>query len=257
MGIGEWAARRPWADQTERLVTGGWALAHRGGSWLRADGDWRVSVPRYAVSIPVGALVCYVGGYTIWAEPRVLWLLSGGYCVAAWRAGAPPKPQPQEQGEDDDAEDSEQPEPEAPADPLPDILDDLIGDRRGVHLRTIVQHLHDSRLDTTCKRADVRAALERRGIPIRPSVKVAGRVNEGVHREDLTAWITATLGASASTGPEEAATPATTGVTSNNYPGATAPTTPSTGAERGTEKGMAVPSSDLERHIDEALRLTH
>lgn len=255
MGIGEWAARRPWADQADRLVTGGWALAHRGGSWLRADGDWRVSVPRYAVSIPVGALVCYVGGYTIWAEPRVLWLLSGSYCVAAWRAGAPSEPQ--EQGEHDGAEDSEQPEPEAPADPLPDILDDLIGEARGVHLRTIVQHLHESRLDTSCKRTDVRAALERRGIPVRPSVKVAGRVNEGVHRDDLTDWLDAPATAAADAGPGAVATPATTGLTSNNYPDATAPTTPSAGPERGREKGFAAPDNELERHITEAISLTH
>ncbi|MFD8700968.1 hypothetical protein [Kitasatospora purpeofusca] len=89
--------------------------------------------------------------------------------------------------EDEPVEDT--PPADAFVDPLPGILWELIGDASGVHHKSVGRHLHDSGLDTACDRPAVRAALTRRGITVKGSVREAdGRVNEGVHRADLQAW---------------------------------------------------------------------
>ncbi|MES9522439.1 hypothetical protein [Streptomyces capoamus] len=128
-----------------------------------------------------GLAVMYVAArYRTW----VIWLVIG-WCVAALLHAPKVGAQAVEQT-------GEEPPGEAPADPLPDILQTLIGEAPGVHLKAIVQHLHQEGLDTTCTTADVTAALDRRRIPIRASVRdAAGRVNRGVHRDDLKAWIEA------------------------------------------------------------------
>lgn len=129
------------------------------------------------------------------------------------------------------AEDAEPAAREAPVDPLPGILWDLIGEAPGVHLPSIVRHLHQTGLDRACDRAAVRAALGRRGIPIRPSVREAdGRVNQGVHRDDLKGWEEALSQARAEAEPRARSYPATTALTSDVADPATAVATPSTPA---------------------------
>lgn len=118
---------------------------------------------------------------------------------------------------------------EAPADPLPRILWDLIGEAPGVHLPSIVRHLHQTGLDRACDRAAVRAALGRRGITIRPSVREAdGRVNQGVHRDDLKAWEEARSPAPTAVGPKARSYSATEALTSDVAAPATGVATPST-----------------------------
>lgn len=125
-----------------------------------------------------GLAVVYVA---VRCRAWVIWLVIG-WCVAAWMHAPKPEGAPAEAGEE--------PPAQAPEDPLPGILQTLIGEAPGVHLKAIVQHLHDSGQDTACTTADVAAALDRRRIPIRASVRDAvGRVNRGVHRDDLRAWL--------------------------------------------------------------------
>lgn len=103
-------------------------------------------------------------------------------CAAAWMHA--PDEAETEAGE----QPAEQPE-ETPADPLPGLLWKLIGEAPGTHLKTLTEHLNTAAPQAGFDRAAVRAALTARGIPVRPSVRdVAGRVNEGVHRDDLEAW---------------------------------------------------------------------
>lgn len=129
------------------------------------------------------------------------------------------------------AEDAEPAAREAPVDPLPGILWALIGEAPGVHLPSIVRHLHQTGLDRACDRAAVRAALGRRGIPLRPSVREAdGRVNQGVHRDDLKGWEEALSRAPIEAGPKTRSYPATTALTSDVAAPATGIATPSTPA---------------------------
>lgn len=78
------------------------------------------------------------------------------------------------------------------ADPLPPLVYRLIGDAPGVHRKTITAVLAKAAEKEGTEpptEAQVEAALTARGIPLRPSVRdTRGRVNRGVHREDLEAW---------------------------------------------------------------------
>jgi len=148
------------------------------------------------------------------------WLLAA-WCIAAWMH-AP----------NDDEEAGEEPPLTAPADPFPGMIRDLIGDAPGVHIKTVVAWLHETGLDTACTAADVTAGLTRRQIPIRASVRdAAGRVNKGVHRDDLEEW----LEAHSPTAPADAlkarSTPVATALTSGVADAATAVATPPTPAD--------------------------
>lgn len=79
-----------------------------------------------------------------------------------------------------------------PTDPLADVMWKLIEDAPGVHLKTLTQALARACAEAGAPAPDkaaVRASLKGRGIPVRPSVRdTRGKVNDGVHREDLEAW---------------------------------------------------------------------
>lgn len=73
--------------------------------------------------------------------------------------------------------------------PIVTVLWELIADAPGVHLKTLAKDLQAAAPEQPVDRAAVRAKLAALGIPVRGSVRdAAGRVNEGVHRADLTAW---------------------------------------------------------------------
>lgn len=167
-------------DALAGLRTGSVALAVRGINWCGRADDPPAARGRFYTL--VGGVV--VAGYAAVRYPVPAGTLEAvGWCVAAWMHAPAPEPEeePLEQA-------GEQPAP-PPADPLPGLLWDLIGDAPGVHLKTVVEHLHETGLDTDCDRAAVRAALTRRGIAFKGSVREAdNRVNEGVHRDDLQAW---------------------------------------------------------------------
>lgn len=81
---------------------------------------------------------------------------------------------------------------ESPGDPLPPLMWRLIGEASGVHLKTLTEVLAEAAQkggQRPPSKAEVEAALEDRGIPLRDSVRDArGKVNRGVHRADLEAW---------------------------------------------------------------------
>lgn len=165
-----------------------------------------------------------VAGYAV-ARYRTAfaWMLAA-WCVAAWMHAPDREEQPA-------AEAGEQPPVETPTDPLPSLLWDLIGEAPGVHVKGIVEHLHETGRDPTCQPADVRAALGRRGIPVRASVRdAAGRVNQGVHRDDLTTWEQALSPAAPAPLSKARSNPATTPLTSGVADAATTVATPPTSA---------------------------
>ncbi|MFK0124901.1 hypothetical protein ACIQSP_16490 [Streptomyces nigra] len=67
------------------------------------------------------------------------------------------------------------------------LLDGLIGEGRGVHLRTVLAHLQEHGQWEGKSVADLRVHLEALGIPVSPKVKVGGVPTRGVLRADLDA----------------------------------------------------------------------
>ncbi|MGW2692360.1 hypothetical protein ACWC3Y_10920 [Streptomyces sp. NPDC001296] len=85
--------------------------------------------------------------------------------------------------------DPEQAGEQLPDHPIPGLLWDLIDGAPGVHLKTLTERLQAAAPGMALNRAVVREELAALGIPVRPSVRdAAGRVNEGVHRDDLRVW---------------------------------------------------------------------
>ncbi|MER7801235.1 hypothetical protein ABTX71_12980 [Streptomyces parvulus] len=172
--------------------------------------------------------VAVAGVFAVYAVARYravfVWLLAG-WCVAAWMHAPGEDEQPAEEA-------GEQPPAEAFHDPLPGILWDLIGDAPGVHVKRVVAWLHENGWEEDSSTADVRAGLARRGIPLRASVRdAAGRVNQGVHREDLEAWEKARFPASPAALSKSCSNAATTPLTSDVADAATAVATPPTPAD--------------------------
>lgn len=85
----------------------------------------------------------------------------------------------------------EEPPAEPPEDPLVVLLNHLIGQAPGVHLKTLVERLEKGAAEAgqdPPSTADVEASLAAHNIPLRRCVKDPhGRVNRGVHRADLEA----------------------------------------------------------------------
>jgi hypothetical protein len=167
--------------------------------------------------------------YVVFRYPMAIGWMALAWCVAAWmHAPATTNDEPEE----GDEEAGEQPPAETLADPLPGILNILMGEAPGVHLKAVVQHLHEEGLDTACTTADVTAALDRRGIPIRASVRdAAGRVNRGVHRDDLKAWIGARSPAAPVPLSKQCSSAATTALTCDVAAAPTGVATPATPAD--------------------------
>lgn len=106
--------------------------------------------------------------------PALLWLAVPVWVVASWWA-APPAPKP--------------PAEEAPLAPPVDairaLLWQLIGDEKGVHLSTVLAHLHEHGHHRSWKVADLRRHLERHGIPVDLKLKLSGTPTRGVRRDAL------------------------------------------------------------------------
>lgn len=158
----------------------------------------------------------------------IVWMLLT-WCAAAWMHTRDDEP---DGADEETGEAAEQGPPEPPDDPFPGMIRDLIADAPGVHIKRIVEWLHETGLDTACTPADVKAGLGRRGIPVRASVRDAEqRVNQGVHRDDLTAWFGARSPATPVLLSKTRSNTATTPVTSNVAAPATGVATPPTPTE--------------------------
>ncbi|MFI0768613.1 hypothetical protein ACH4TQ_27560 [Streptomyces sp. NPDC021218] len=153
-------------------------------AWVRAGRrddltGWR-TVLGPAVRLALLGTAGWLVARLVRARPVLMWALAAGWLIAAWRASRP--------APDEDAEDEPEQGPAA-ADPdaVRQLLAGLIGDRPGVHLSAVLAHLQGRGLGEGWEVAELRSRLEAQGVPVRRSVKVAGRVAYGVHRDDLPA----------------------------------------------------------------------
>lgn len=175
-----------------RFAAGSRACVSRLAAWAavwckrgyRADlTGWRAALgPIVRAVFLAGAAAA--GGLVVRARPWLMWVLTAWWLIAAWRAS---RPAPDGDAEDGPEEEPEHPSTEAGPDILRQLLADLIGDRPGVHLSAVLAHLQEHGQGEGWEVADLRARLEAQRVPVRRSVKVAGRVAYGVHRDDLQA----------------------------------------------------------------------
>ncbi|MFD4523273.1 hypothetical protein ACFWP7_04925 [Streptomyces sp. NPDC058470] len=138
--------------------------------WLKAGEKVSDFVIRLAfLGIPV-AIVWSL----LTASTASMWGFALLWCVAAWRAARPA----QEKSESKDAG--------LHPDDLADLLWELAGDHKGVHLAQVAAQLTKETEGRSWSLKDVRKLLEAAGIPTRHSVRVPGLgVAVGVHRQDI------------------------------------------------------------------------
>lgn len=182
-GPGRWLHARGRADVAWGLYAGSvWAVGFYGG-WV-AVGLITGWVLAFAAFMPRDQLETWAA----WVERR-----SAGHTAT--------EPLPED-------------EPEAPVDPIVAVLWKLIADAPGAHVKTLAEHLQSAAPEEVVDRAAVRAKLGALSIPVRASVRdAAGRVNEGVHRDDLTAWEQALPDPTPAPPPEARSGPVATAVT--------------------------------------------
>jgi hypothetical protein len=124
------------------------------------------------------------------------------------------------------AEVDEAADEETLVDPLAVVLWRLIVDAPGTHLKTLTERLQKESQGPLDKAA-VKAKLGALNIPLRGSVRdVAGKVNEGVHRDDLKAWQEALPDRSSGAVPESRSSPVAGAVTCDVADAPTAVATP-------------------------------
>lgn len=141
-----------------------------------------------------GAFVTWWAGTWAAQESVLPWVLTAAAIIGAGAAYAvgdePETPSPHKSKTAPDTAPEKSPEEisQPPGtDPLIALCWHLIGTNSGVHLRALVTALQQKGTSTSPDAAQVRAALEQRGVPTRASLKVAGKVTRGVHRDDLEA----------------------------------------------------------------------
>lgn len=163
-------------------------LAARAAAWVRRARRDDLTGWRAALGCWARLALLALGGYLLWrlirAVPNLLWVLTAGWLVAAWRAGR----QDPEQPVDTPAKDTPT---MASGEALRSLLLDLMGTAPAVHLSAVLDHLQQ-RPDTgpitaSWGIADLRACLEQWGVPVHPKVKAGGKgPTRGVRRVDLT-----------------------------------------------------------------------
>ncbi|PJN31319.1 hypothetical protein CG717_16265 [Streptomyces sp. CB02613] len=158
-------------------------IGHRAAAWVRAGRRDDLHGLAAILGCILRAAILAAGAYGAWLAirrwPAVLWLLVPLWCWAAIRALPKAVPEPAEE-EPPAAEDTA-----AQREQLLDLIRTLIGDRPGVHLAALLKHLQDHGQWEGREVADIRTHLTALQVPVRRSVKVAGRVAYGVHRDDL------------------------------------------------------------------------
>jgi hypothetical protein len=175
------------ARPANRIATGSRTyarrLASRAAAWCargrRTDlTGWRAAL---GVFVRLGLLVlgAYVLARLVRALPSLMWVLTGWWTLASWRAGKPADEDPKETPADAPAE----PDREA----VCRLLLDLMGTGHGVHLRTVLAHLQQHGQWQGRTVSDLRVHLERLDIPVDPKLKVGGTPTRGVRRQDVQA----------------------------------------------------------------------
>ena len=161
---------------TSRLL--GWCARGR-----RADlTGWRRALGVF-VRLGLLALGVYILARIVRALPSLMWLLTGWWTIAAWRAGKPAA----EPAEEDPASAAKRDTHDRQVRVLRQLLLDLMGNGSGVHLRTVLAHLQKKNQWEGRTVTDLRVHLKLLGVPHDPNVKVAGVPTWGVRRRDLEA----------------------------------------------------------------------
>ncbi|AWL39683.1 MULTISPECIES: hypothetical protein [unclassified Streptomyces] len=158
-------------------------LTARAANWVRAGRRDDLHGIAAILGCILRLAILAAGAYGVWLLlrrwPSALWVLVPLWCWAAVRALPTAAPESAEEGPlpaEDTAAQREQ---------LLDLIRTLIGDRPGVHLAVLLKHLQDHGQWEHREVADLRAHLVALQVPVRRSVKVAGKVASGVHRDDL------------------------------------------------------------------------
>ncbi|MFD9952458.1 hypothetical protein [[Kitasatospora] papulosa] len=169
------------AQRQARTLTAGHRLlvqrlTGRAAAWVRAgrreDLEGIAAALGPIVRTAVLAAGLYIGWRVIRHWPAILWALVPLWIWAAVRAIP-------DEGPDAAEVSTEQREQ------LHTLVRDLIGDRPGVHLSTLLEHLQKHGQGEGWTIAILRTRLPLLGLPVRRSVKVARKVAYGVHRDDL------------------------------------------------------------------------
>ncbi|MFB7597236.1 hypothetical protein [Streptomyces sp. NPDC056160] len=179
------------ARPAARLATGSRTvarrLAARAAAWCargrRHDlTGWRAVL---GVLLRLAVLACglYLLARIVRALPALMWLVTAGWLVAAWRSGRPPA---QAAGEAP-AEAAEEAPPAPDREAIHTLLLEVMGDAPAVHLRTVLAHLQERGQWEGRTVSDLRAALAAVGVPHERGVKVRGVPTWGVRRRDLKA----------------------------------------------------------------------
>lgn len=184
------------ARPADRIATGSAAVARRLGAraaaWVRRGRRDDLTGWRAALGCWLRIALLALGLYGLWrlvrAHPGLMWLLSAGWLIAAWRAGKPtPTPaavvEPAEEPEETPSKASS----ELDQDAVRALLLEVMGDAPAVHLRTVLAHLQERGLWEGRTVRELRAALDRLQVPCSRGVKVAGVPTWGVRRRDLEA----------------------------------------------------------------------
>ncbi|MEU3836480.1 hypothetical protein IFE09_11235 [Streptomyces microflavus] len=156
-------------------------LADRAAAWTRAGRRDDLDGIAAILGCILRAVILLAGAagamWLIRRWPAVLWLAVPLWCWAAIRAL---------DKDEESKEDAAAPAAtEAQREQLLALVRDLIGDRPGVHLSTLLDHLQKHGQWKGREVADLRTQLAALHVPVRRSVKVRGRVAYGVHRDDL------------------------------------------------------------------------
>ena len=200
------------AHPAGRLAIGSSVLLRRIGTrtaaWVARGRRQDLTGWRAALGCWARLLLVAFGGLLLWrivrALPNLMWLLTGAWTIAAWRAGKPTSTA----AEEPDEEGPEAGPKAAPGEAMRTLLVDLMGTGAAVHLSTVLDHLQQqpdtAALTASWEIADLRSQLETLGIPVHPKVKAGRRgPTRGVRREDLTP--SPTVGLEASRAPSTAA----------------------------------------------------
>jgi hypothetical protein len=174
-----------------RIYDGSVVIGGRVARWPWETAEWWGRARRLAWQGALGWAAWQITGH----YPGTRWLAVIVYCWWAYRLGTPapvrgdepdgePLVEPTEPEPDDDL-DHELAVEGVRAAILPRIRA-LIGDGTGVHLDTLHRLLvAEGELPDWYELSELRRKLVAAGIPVRASLKVAGVVRIGVHRDDL------------------------------------------------------------------------
>ncbi len=155
-------------------------LTDRATAWIRAGRRNDLDGVAAILGCILRAVILGGGAYGAWWAirrwPVILWAIVPLWLWAAVRAIPTP-----------DEEAPVAPSTEAQREQLHTLVRDLIGDRPGVHLSALLDHLQQHGQGEGWTVSDLKARLPRLGVPVRRSVKVDKKVAHGVHRDDLPA----------------------------------------------------------------------